>query len=92
MPLDQFNGYHLIPAMLVGVTPFFTRDDYEHYLSRLHALPGALQNMSDATRAGMEDALNAAEVSPGGGGSSGRCVGSPRKGQPLCTTRGKVPR
>ena len=57
MPLDQFNGYHLIPAMLVGVTPFFTRDDYEHYLSRLHALPGALQNMSDATRAGMEDAL-----------------------------------
>jgi uncharacterized protein (DUF885 family) len=55
MPLDQFNGYHLIPGMLVSVTPFQTRDDYENYLSRLHALPVAFQNMIDAARAGMED-------------------------------------
>src|SRR5215472_8228177 len=25
LPLDQFNGYHLIPGMLVSVTPFLTR-------------------------------------------------------------------
>ncbi len=55
LPIDQFNGYHLIPAMLVAVTPFQTRGDYENYLSRLHAVPRAFQTMIDAARAGKED-------------------------------------
>jgi uncharacterized protein (DUF885 family) len=55
LPLDQFNGYHLIPAMLVSVTPFLTPDDYKNYLSRLHALPRAFRTMIDAARTGMED-------------------------------------
>jgi uncharacterized protein (DUF885 family) len=55
LPIDQFNGYHLLPAMLVAVTPFQTRGDYENYLSRLHAVPRAFQTMIDAARAGKED-------------------------------------
>jgi uncharacterized protein (DUF885 family) len=55
LPIDQFNGYHLIPAMLVAVTPFQTRGDYQNYLSRLHAVPRTFQTMIDAARAGKED-------------------------------------
>ena len=55
MPLDQFSGYHLLPATLVSVTPFLTQGDYENYLSRLHALPHTFQTMIEAARAGMKD-------------------------------------
>src|SRR5215467_8285171 len=55
MPLDQFNGYHLIPGMMVSFTPFLTQGDYENYLSRLHALPRTFQAMINAARAGMRD-------------------------------------
>ena len=55
LPIDQFNGYHLIPAMLVALMPFQTRGDYENYLSRLHALPRTFETMIDAARAGQKD-------------------------------------
>src|SRR5438045_2866813 len=55
MPLDQFNGYHLLPGILVSVTPLQTRDDYENYVARLHAVPRTFEGMTEAARAGMKD-------------------------------------
>jgi uncharacterized protein (DUF885 family) len=57
LPINPFNGYHLIPPVLVAMTPFQTRSDYVSYLSRLHALARTFQSMIDAARAGEKDSL-----------------------------------
>src|SRR5262249_54016042 len=57
MPLDQFGGMHLLYAQLASIQPFRTVQDYDNYLSRLHQLPRALDQLTDLARLGMKDHL-----------------------------------
>lgn len=42
MPIDQFNGTHLLAAQFVAIAPFDSTKHYEEYISRLHKLPHVL--------------------------------------------------
>lgn len=57
MPIDQMNGVQLELAQLPSDTLFRTKKDYEHYLQRLHRIPGALAQVEETLRAGMHDGL-----------------------------------
>ena len=57
MPVNQINGDHLDLASLPSQMPFLTVKDYENYLARLHAIPHALDQVTDNMRQGLRDRL-----------------------------------
>src|SRR5690348_11361828 len=57
MPINQQNGIHTSLADLPLSVPFDSLKHYEDYISRLHQIPRALTQVTDALRAGMKDKL-----------------------------------
>jgi uncharacterized protein (DUF885 family) len=57
MPVNQMEGPHLGWLEMLGLTPFKTVKDYDSYLSRLHQVPGALDQVTGNMRQGMKDGL-----------------------------------
>lgn len=57
MPVDQMNGIHLSLASLPSEMPFTTVKDYENYISRLHAIPRALEQTMEVMKLGLRDRL-----------------------------------
>ncbi len=57
MPVNQMDGPHLSLLELVTLTPFNSVKDYDDYLSRLHQVPGMLEQVTANMRQGMKDGL-----------------------------------
>lgn len=57
MPLDQLGGVQLQLPGFVPTIPFDTTKHYEDYLARLKAIPGIVDQLILASRAGMADGL-----------------------------------
>jgi len=57
MPVNQMGGLHLELPDLVALTPFKTIADYENYLSRLHQIPHAFDQVTANMRQGLRDGL-----------------------------------
>ena len=57
MPVNQMEGPHLGWLEMLGLTPFKTVKDYDNYLSRLHQIPGALDQVTGNMRQGMKGGL-----------------------------------
>jgi uncharacterized protein (DUF885 family) len=57
MPVNQMSGPHIQLPQLVQLTRFETVDDYEHYLTRLHAIPAVFDQIVALLRAGVAKQL-----------------------------------
>jgi uncharacterized protein (DUF885 family) len=57
MPLDQFNGVHLLLAQFVSAIPFDSTKHYDDYLARLNQVPGLFDKLIDVLRQGEKDRL-----------------------------------
>ena len=57
MPVDQFGGVHLQLAQLVALVPLDNTKHYDDYLSRLHQLPHALDQVITLLKQGEQDGL-----------------------------------
>ena len=57
MPVNQMDGLHLSLLELLGLTPFNDVHDYENYISRLHQVPKAFDQVTANMRQGMQDHL-----------------------------------
>lgn len=57
MPVNQIEGPHVGWLEMLSLTPFNSVKDYDDYLSRLHRLPGALDQVTGNMRQGMKDRL-----------------------------------
>jgi uncharacterized protein (DUF885 family) len=57
MPIDQFNGIHLLYGSLSSICPFATVKDYENYIARLHQLPQVFEQVTANAKQGMRDKL-----------------------------------
>ncbi len=57
MPVNQMDGLHLHLPDLVTLTPFSTVRDYDNYISRLHQVPRAFEQVTENMRQGMRDHL-----------------------------------
>lgn len=57
MPVNQYSGPHTELIELVSVTPFDDAHDYENYISRLHKVPQAFDQVIANMRQGMHDHL-----------------------------------
>jgi len=55
MPATQFGGIHLGYASLPFDSPFRNKKDYEDYLSRLHQIPGVIEQATGHMRDGLRD-------------------------------------
>ncbi|NKJ21523.1 DUF885 domain-containing protein [Dyella sp. SG609] len=57
MPLDQMNGMHLQLPGFVSSIPFDNARQYEDYLTRLHAVPRVLAQVTEVARQGLQDGM-----------------------------------
>jgi len=57
MPVDQFNGVHLLLAQFVSALPFDSTKHYEDYLARLNQVPRVLDQLTDLLKQGEKDGL-----------------------------------
>jgi uncharacterized protein (DUF885 family) len=57
MPVNQMQGPHLGWLEMLSLTPFNNVKDYDDYLSRLHQIPKALDQVTGNMRQGMKDRL-----------------------------------
>ncbi|UJB18384.1 MULTISPECIES: DUF885 domain-containing protein [Lysobacter] len=57
MPLDQFNGTHLILTIMVKAFPFNDTQQYDDYLKRLREIPRILDQVTQVARQGAKDGL-----------------------------------
>src|SRR5579863_2932366 len=57
MPINQQNGIHTNLADLPLAVPLDSVKHYEDYVSRLHQIPRALDQVTEVLRAGMKDRL-----------------------------------
>jgi len=57
MPINQQNGIHTSLADLPLSVPLDSVKHYEDYIARLHQIPRALSQITEALRAGMKDKL-----------------------------------
>ena len=57
MPINQQNGIHTSLADLPLAVPFDSVKHYEDYISRLHQIPRALEQVTEVLRGGMRDKL-----------------------------------
>jgi uncharacterized protein (DUF885 family) len=57
MPVDQFNGVHLLLAQFVTIVPVDSTKHYEDYLARLNQVPRVFDQMIDVMKQGEKDKL-----------------------------------
>jgi uncharacterized protein (DUF885 family) len=57
MPVDQMNGLHLLFPQIATIAPFDTVAHYRDYVARLNAIPVAIDQIIERSRAGMKDGL-----------------------------------
>jgi uncharacterized protein (DUF885 family) len=57
MPVNQMEGPHLEWLETITLTPFATVKDYDNYVSRLHQIPRALDQVTGNMRQGIKDRL-----------------------------------
>lgn len=57
MPLDQFNGIHLVLAQLATIVPLDSVKHYDDYVARLHQIPTTLDQAIELARLGERDHL-----------------------------------
>src|SRR5579864_511676 len=57
MPINQQNGIHTSLADLPQAVPLDSVKHYEDYISRLHQIPRAFDQVTGVLRAGMQDKL-----------------------------------
>ena len=57
MPVDQFNGVHLLLAQFVSALPFDSTKHYEDYLARLNQVPRVFDQLIDVLKQGEKDKL-----------------------------------
>jgi uncharacterized protein (DUF885 family) len=55
MPVNQFNGLHLLLPQLVPRLRFTTAKDYDDYIARLSKVPTAFRQVSDNMLTGIDD-------------------------------------
>jgi len=55
MPVNQFNGIHTSLPQLAQMLSFKTVKDYDDWITRLHKMPLALQQITDNMAAGVEE-------------------------------------
>jgi len=58
MPIDQFYGVHLALAQISTVAPFDSVAHYRDYIARLNAIPVAIDQVIERSRAGLKDGLS----------------------------------
>jgi uncharacterized protein (DUF885 family) len=57
MPVDQFNGVHLLLATFVSIVPTDSTKQYEDYIARLNHVPGLFDKLIDVLKQGEKDKL-----------------------------------
>ena len=57
MPVDQFNGAHLLLAQFVAMIPFDSTKHYEDYLARLNQVPHLFDQLIEVLKQGEHDGL-----------------------------------
>ena len=57
IPVNQMEGPHLEWLEMLSLTPFNNVKDYDNYVSRLHQIPRALDQVTGNMRQGMKDRL-----------------------------------
>ena len=57
MPVDQFNGVHILLPQFVSAIPFDTTKHYEDYIARLDQIPTLLDTLVDVLKQGEKDKL-----------------------------------
>jgi uncharacterized protein (DUF885 family) len=57
MPVDQFNGVHLLLAQFVSALPFDSTRHYEDYVARLDQVPALFDQLIDILKQGEADKL-----------------------------------
>jgi len=57
MPLDQFNGVHLLLAQFVSALPFDSTKHYEDYIARINQVPDLFDKLTDVLKQGEKDKL-----------------------------------
>ncbi len=55
MPVNQFNGLPVDLPQLPSTAPFRTGNDFDEYIARMHAVPAAFAQVTDAIEAGIAD-------------------------------------
>jgi uncharacterized protein (DUF885 family) len=57
MPLDQMNGAHLTFPQIATTAPFDSVQHYRDYIARLNAIPTAIDQIIELSRAGLKEGL-----------------------------------
>jgi len=57
MPVDQFNGIHLLLAQFVAAIPFDSTKHVEDYIARLNQVPRVFDQLIDILKQGEKDGL-----------------------------------
>ena len=57
MPIDQMNGVHLALPQIATIAPFDSVAHYRDYIARLNAIPVAINQVIQRSRAGLKDGL-----------------------------------
>jgi uncharacterized protein (DUF885 family) len=57
MVIDQMNGVHLALPQIASYAPFDTVQHYRDYITRLNAIPVAIDQVIERSRAGLQDGL-----------------------------------
>ncbi len=57
MPIDQFNGVHLLLPQIPTVAPFDNVAQFRDYITRLNAVPVAIDQVIELSKAGLKDGL-----------------------------------
>jgi uncharacterized protein (DUF885 family) len=57
MPVDQFNGIHLLLAQFVAALPFDSTKHYEDYVARLNQVPRVMDQLIEVLKQGEKDKL-----------------------------------
>ncbi|HEX3122627.1 MAG TPA: DUF885 family protein [Rhodanobacteraceae bacterium] len=57
MPVDQFNGIHLLLAQFVSALPFDSTKHYEDYVARLNQVPRVIDQLIEVLKQGQKDKL-----------------------------------
>lgn len=57
MPIEQMSGVHLTLPQIATVAPFDSVAHYRDYIARLNAIPAAIEQVIERSRAGLKDGL-----------------------------------
>ena len=57
MPIEQMSGVHLALPQIASYAPFDSAQHYRDYIARLNAIPAAIDQVIERSRAGLKDGL-----------------------------------